>query len=215
VTATRDTAADPAWTDRLAAPRPEPARDGIPPDRASLDQILETATTVPDHGGLRPWRFAVIAGNGRHRFGEALVAGLHQLRGPDVPEAATVKMRGKAFAAPCAVAVIASPDPDSNVPVWEQVASASCTGYAIVLAATGLGYGAVWKSAPVLDTDPVRSLFDLTEPEQLLGWINLGSPAAGTKRKSEPEATGLDGLVTVIGGAEAGAGPEMTAPLTG
>jgi nitroreductase len=193
---------DRAWTDRLAAPRAEPARDGSAPDRAALERILETATTVPDHGRLRPWRFAVITGSGRQRFGDALVAGLHQLRGPDVPEAAEVKMRGKAFAAPCAVALVASPDPGSNVPVWEQVASAACTGYAIVLAATGLGYGAVWKSAAVLESDPVRSLFALVEHEQLLGWVNIGSPAPVGTRKSDPEAADLSGLVTVIGEAD-------------
>ena len=63
-------------------------------------------------------------------------------------------MRGKAFAAPCAVMLIASPRLESNVPEWEQVASASCTGYAVVLGATALGLGAVWKSAAVLDTEP-------------------------------------------------------------
>src|SRR5664280_2866448 len=63
----------------------------------------------------------------------------------DLPEALVDKMRSKAYAAPCSIMLIASPDTTSNVEVWEQVASASCTGYAIVLAATGLGYGAVWK----------------------------------------------------------------------
>jgi nitroreductase len=186
------------WIERLTAPRPEPARDGSPPDPATLARILETATTVPDHGGLRPWRFTVISGRGRDRFGDALVAGLHHLKGPDLPEAVEVKMRGKAFAAPCAVVLVASPDPHSNVPVWEQVASAACTGYAMVLAATGLGYGAVWKSAAVLESDPVRALFALGAHEQLLGWVNVGSPAPLGVRKSDPGPVELDGLVTVI-----------------
>jgi nitroreductase len=188
-----------AWIDGLTAPRAEPARDGAPPDRTALDRILEAATTVPDHGGLRPWRFTVVAGEGRDRFGDALVAGLHDMKGTDVPEAAVAKMRGKAFAAPCAVVLVASPDPGSNVPVWEQVASASCTGYAMVLAATGLGYGAVWKSAAVLETEPVRTLFALTEHEQLLGWVNLGTAGQTSTRKIESVRTDLDGLVTVIG----------------
>lgn len=183
----------------LAAPRSEPARDGEPPDHQALSRILEMATTVPDHGGLRPWRFAVISGAGRERFGDALVAGLHQLRGSDVPEAAVAKMRGKAFAAPCAVAVIASPDPSSNVPVWEQVASASCTGYAIVLGAVALGFGAVWKSAAVLETRPVQTFFGLSEDEQLLGWVNVGSPDSSTRRDRGTRQPGLDQLVTVIG----------------
>ena len=106
------------------------------------------------------------------------------MRGPDLPEAAVAKMRGKAFAAPCTVAVIASPDPSSNVPVWEQVASASCTGYAMVLAAVALGFGAVWKSAAVLDTEPVRTLFGLSEHEQLLGWVNIGTPGPRAGRRA-------------------------------
>jgi nitroreductase len=184
----------------LVARRVEPARPGTPPDDAALRRVLEVATTVPDHGGLRPWRFAVVRGSGRDRFGQALVAGLIRTRGKGVPEAALTKMRGKAFAAPCAVVMIASPQLDSNVPEWEQVASASCTGYAMVLGATALGLGAVWKSAAVLDTDPVRELFGLAPHEKLLGWVNLGSPGEPSRKKSgEPEATGLDGLVTVIG----------------
>lgn len=182
----------------LSAPRAEPARDGSPPDERALNMILGTATTVPDHGGLQPWRFAVVTGAGRDRLGDALVAGLHQLRGDDLPDAVVAKMRGKAFAAPCSVALIASPDPSSNVPVWEQVASASCTGYAVVLAAVALGYGAVWKSAAVLDTDPVRALFGLTEHEQLLGWVNIGTPAPSVRKLQRVVPADLHSLVTVI-----------------
>jgi nitroreductase len=183
----------------LAAPRVEPDPDGTPPDEEALARILEVATTVPDHGGLRPWRFAVVRGEGRTRFAEALVAGLLEVRGPEVPEGARVKMRGKAFAAPCAAVVIASPRTGSNVPEWEQVVSASCTGYAVVLAATALGLGAVWKSAAVLDSGPVRSLFGLAEPERLLGWVNLGSPGAPSRKKSAgPPDPDPVPLVTVI-----------------
>jgi nitroreductase len=187
------------WVDRLATPRVEPARDGVAPDEDALSRILETATTVPDHGGLRPWRFALITGAGRDRFAAALVAGLHTLRGHDLPESVVTKMQGKAFAAPCAVMLVASPDPGSNVPVWEQVASASCTGYAMVLAATALGLGAAWKSAPVLATEPVRILFAARKDEQLLGWINLGSPGPSRERATTAQApVDLAELVTVI-----------------
>jgi nitroreductase len=169
---------------RLAAQRPEPAPDGHPPSSADLERILAIAVTVPDHGTLRPWRFAVCTGAGRDRFAQALVDGIHAARGHDLPEAVVAKMRSKAYAAPCSIVLIASPETGSNVEVWEQVASASCTGYAVLLAATGLGYGAVWKSAGVLGTTPVRALFDLQPDELLLGWINIGTPAPlGRKRQ--------------------------------
>jgi nitroreductase len=88
--------------------------------------------------------------------------------------------------------------------VWEQVASASCTGYAVVLAATGLGYGAVWKSAAVLDAAPVRELFGLATHEHLLGWVNLGTPAplgrAKADRPADAAVRALEGRVARITG---------------
>jgi nitroreductase len=154
---------------------------------------------VPDHGGLRPWRFAVIRGKGRDRFGEALVAGLVQRQGEGVPEGALAKMRGKAYAAPCAVMLIASPRLESNVPEWEQVVSASCTGYAVVLGATALGFGAVWKSANVLDTEPVRALFGVAAHERLLGWVNVGPPGEPSRKvRTAPDEGGPAPLITVI-----------------
>ena len=188
--------ADPGYVARLAAVRPEPEAAGDPPSPGDLATILATAVTVPDHGDLRPWRFAVCAGAGRDRFAQALVDGLEEARGDDLPPAVVAKMRSKAYAAPCSVMLIASPDPRSNVEVWEQVASASCTGYAVVLAATGLGYGAVWKSAPVLSTGPVRNLFGLGPDESLLGWVNLGPPAPlGRKQAAVDDTDALDGRV--------------------
>jgi nitroreductase len=187
----------------LLAPRPEPLRGGEAPNEESMTLILEAATRVPDHGGLRPWRFAVIRGTGRDTFGEALVAGLHEIRGNDVPPAAVQKMRQKAYAAPCAVMLIASPHAESNVPLWEQVASASCTGYAMVLAATSLGFGAVWKSAPVLDTAAVKDVFKLGEREQLLGWVNLGSAGEVSRKKEQPtDEDLLAALVSYVGAPE-------------
>ncbi len=176
------------WVERLTARRPGPQHDGPPPGEQSLSRILAAAASVPDHGGLRPWRFTVVSGEGRERFGQALVDGLVGERGPGLPDAAIAKMRRKAYVAPCVIVLIASPDPTSNVPVWEQVASASCTGYAIVLAATGLGFGAIWKSAAVLDTPPVRALFELGPDERLLGWVNIGAPEPpGRRARSTPD----------------------------
>ncbi len=188
--------ADPAFVERLSAVRAEPDPDGVGPTPEDLELILTTATSVPDHGDLRPWRFAVCSDAGRDRFADALVAGLHEARGSDLPDAVVAKMRNKAYAAPCSVVLIASPDPSSNVEVWEQVASASCTGYAVVLAATGLGYGAVWKSAGVLGTGPARALFGCGVDERLLGWINIGSPAPlGRKKRTMTPEDPLAGRV--------------------
>lgn len=187
--------------DLLSAARLHPDQDGAVPDDTQLATVLSVATRVPDHGGLRPWRFVVVRGAGRDRFGEALVAGLESERGTGLPDAVVAKMRGKAFAAPCQVMLVASPRVGSNVPVWEQVASASCTGYAVVLGATALGLGTIWKSAPVLHTAPVRELFGAGEHEQLLGWVNIGTASDRRNRTADNrDAPELGAPVTILDG---------------
>lgn len=191
-------AAGPPLLRQLAAPRAEPDRRGAAPDDESLASILSAAVSVPDHGSLRPWRFVVVRGPARERFGEALAEGLRQQRGGDAPEAAVTKMRGKAFAAPCCVVVVATPQVEANVPIWEQEASAACAGYAIVLAAQSLGLGSVWKSASTVDAPAVRALFGLGAHDRLMGWVNLGTAAPPRTRRAMVRPS-LDEVVTVLG----------------
>jgi nitroreductase len=44
------------------------------PTRDHLDTILHAAVRAPDHGRLRPWRFMLIEGNHRKKFGDILAA---------------------------------------------------------------------------------------------------------------------------------------------
>ena len=152
--------------------RSAPALTTPAPTDAQLALILRAAASVPDHGKLRPYRFVVIRGDARQRFGEALSAAAMSAGADDITIA---KARRKPSFGPLLVAIIASPQPHATVPIWEQVASASLTGYAMELAAGTLGVGAVWKSGFHLDQPAVQRLLDLAPDEQLLGWINLGT----------------------------------------
>ena len=42
------------------------------PDELELHTILTAAVRAPDHGRLRPWRFAVLRGAARTRLGALL-----------------------------------------------------------------------------------------------------------------------------------------------
>ena len=44
------------------------------PTRDHLDFILQAAVRAPDHGRLRPWRFMLIEGEQRAKFGDILAA---------------------------------------------------------------------------------------------------------------------------------------------
>jgi nitroreductase len=161
------------------------------PTAAQVDTLLRAATTAPDHGRIRPWRFVVVSGEARERFADALEdGGAH--RDPEIPDGVRAKLRAKAFVAPTLIAVIAAPRP-AKVERWEQVASAACTGYAIVLAAHALGLGAMWKSVPFRTGPTLREMFAMDDDAELLGWVLVGTPADPTSvvGRPEPDLAGL------------------------
>lgn len=148
---------------------------GPAPNDAEVDLLLRMATTVPDHGELRPWRFVVIRGEGRQVFGTALAAAAAE-HDPTLPADKLEKTRGKPLIAPLVIALVFSPRDSFKVKEWEQTASAACTGYAIVLAAHLLELGAVWKSTPFTTGQALRDLFGFSDNERLMGWVNVGRP---------------------------------------
>lgn len=166
------------------------------PSDADLAKILAAAVTVPDHGKLRPFRFAIISGEGRLQFGNALAEAAAE-RKPGLADSALDAMRAKAQRSPTIIAVIASPKPGKIEP-WEQAATAACTGYAITLAAHALLIGAVWKSVPFTRGKGLVELFALGPTEEMLGWIHLGTH---TKPVAEPRAPiDLADVATVFDG---------------
>ena len=146
------------------------------PSPEQLTQILEVAMTVPDHGGLRPWRLVVVSGAGRGRFGDALAEAAREADA-GVDPAVAERIRSKAFVAPTLIAIAARLESGVKIPEWEQVASASCCGYAIALAADALGFGAMWKSSPFHRGTALFELLDLRPNAVFLGWVNLGTAA--------------------------------------
>lgn len=144
------------------------------PDRSTVEKILQAGGTVPDHGALKPYRFVVISGEGRDQFANAMVNAGLEAKG-SLDEKKQAKLKSKAFAAPMQVVIVFSPEEDDKIPEWEQMASASCTGYALVLAANSLGFGAVWKSFGFKEGSVMKELFQLRGNERILGWVNIGT----------------------------------------
>jgi nitroreductase len=154
------------------------------PTDDELALILQAATTVPDHGNLRPWRFVVVRDGARDLFGDALAqAGAESLdeglergldKGSGEGAGRLAKLRTKAFVAPTLIVLIAVTKASPKVPPSEQRSSAACTGYAMALAADALGLGAAWKTARFLKGARLSSLLALQPGEEVLGWVNVG-----------------------------------------
>lgn len=164
------------------------------PSAADLERILAAAVTVPDHGQLRPFRFVVVSGDGRLAFGAALATAALAHK-PQLTEQALEATRAKALRSPTLVVLIASPKP-GKIEVWEQTASAACTGYAILLASHALGIGAVWKNVAFRRGPGLDELLGLGPAEEMLGWIHLGTSSKDNLPARPPVDVGA--LTTVI-----------------
>lgn len=168
------------------------------PTREQLALLLRAATTVPDHGMLQPYRFVVVEGEARTVFGDAIADAAREAR-PELSTGLLDKARRKPFAAPALIVLIAAPRTDTVIPEWEQLASAACTGYAIVLAADALGLGAVWKSAAVVEGAAFRETLAMRPGERLLGWILLGQAEPDDRPRPVVDLRGLVGELTPDG----------------
>jgi len=148
------------------------------PDEGALELIFASATRAPDHGRLRPWRFIVVRGAARERFG-ALLAGHLRRTHPQVGEDSLERERLKAFRAPLIVVVAAHSQPAVKIPAIEQTLSAGAAAHAMMLAAFALGFNAMWKTGgPAYDVE-VKTALGLEPDDAIVGFLYFGTEAGG------------------------------------
>ncbi len=160
----------------LSARRSHPAKlfRAPVPTRAELMAILTTATRVPDHGKLEPWRLIVV-----EKPGMAKLADLAEARARETGGDAEMigKGRGQYDQGLLAVVVISSPKPTPKIPLTEQRASAAALCMNLVNAAEASGWGACWLSGWP-SHDPVFSAraFGCQGDEIVMGVVHIATP---------------------------------------
>lgn len=147
------------------------------PDEGALELLLECAARAPDHGRLRPWRFIVIRGGARERLGELMASRL-QRRQPGASAESLQRERQKAQRAPLIVAVAAVCSPAARVPAIEQILAAGAAAENVMIAATALGFGAMWKTGDAAYDDTVKSALGLAPGDAIVGFIYIGTAPA-------------------------------------
>jgi nitroreductase len=148
---------------------------GPGPSETELEQILSAALTAPDHGALRPWRVIRCAASGQARLAELFVAAKQRLK-PDASEVELSRERDKALKPPVLLAMLAMPRASKGeITEAEQLACAGAAMQSILLAAFGLGYGAIILSGSRCADPVVRQAFGLGDGDHLLGFISIGT----------------------------------------
>jgi nitroreductase len=182
--------------DLIDSRRSTPARQlGEPgPTAAQLERLLGAAIRVPDHGKLAPWRLVTITGDMRIALGEKL-AQIHQRIEPDIAPALLTKDRERFSFAPLVVAVIARIDEQHpKIPAQEQLLSAGCVAYNLLLGAQALGFGAQWLTGWAAYDADVAALFGLAAHERIIAFVHIGTPKESAPERLRPA------LRDVVGG---------------
>lgn len=169
--------------------RSVPAAQLLPPgpDAAALREIIATAIRVPDHGKLVPWRLIAFTGGAGARYGEAL-AQLHARVDPGVPEAKLAKDRERFAHSPTVLAVVARiDDAHPKIPAQEQLLSAGCLAFNLLLAAQASGFAAQWLTGwSCYDRDAAK-LLGLADNERVIAYIHVGSRGAEPPERNRPD----------------------------
>lgn len=159
-------------------PLAEPA-----PTQSHLDIVLDAALRAPDHGQLRPWRFAIVRGPARHALGDIFVRAARQ-RDPDGD---AERFRAKALAAPLIIAMAAHLQQGLKVPEGEQLLAVGAAAMNMLNALHILGYGGFWATGPNSYDEGVREALGFEPADRLVGFLYVGTPK---EKRGEAVRTG-------------------------
>ncbi len=170
---------------RRSVPAAQLQMPGPAPDE--LRDIIVTAIRVPDHGKLTPWRLIALTGDAGTRYGEAL-AELHTRVDPGVPEAKLAKDRERFAHSPVVLAVVARIDEHHpKIPAQEQLLSAGCLGFNLLLAAQAAGFAAQWLTGWSCYDREAAKLLGLADNERAIAYIHTGSRGAEPPERNRPD----------------------------
>ncbi len=161
------------------------------PSATELEQLIDAAARVPDHGRLQPWRLVCISGDARSALGKALVT-LRSARGEVLDAAAIEKDLHRFDRAPMVLIVVARLTAGHKVPIQEQLMSAAALAQNLLIGAECLGFGAQWLTGwPAYDRD-AAALFGLAHNEQVVAFVYLGTkPTELPPDRERPKAAQL------------------------
>lgn len=167
---------------------PAPAGD-------DLTAILEAGACAPDHGELRPFKFVVLEGRGQDEFGKVL-ADAYLARcerdGVDPVDAKHEKERTKLGRAPMVIVICAIRRESEKIPWIEQQMAAGAAAQNMLLAATALGYGSMWRTGDPAYDPLVRQALGLGGDDAIVGFLYVGTATEAAKKSpNEPDTDDL------------------------
>jgi nitroreductase len=160
------------------------------PTARQLEDILQCAVRVPDHGKLAPWRFIVFEGEARAKFGERMKLRWRELH-PDHGEDILAFVGSMFSRAPTVLIVVSRAAAHPKIPEWEQVLSAAAVCQNALLAAAALGLGGQWNTDWIAYDRGIAAEMGLEGHEKIAGILYLGTPKEPLEDRPRPDAMSL------------------------
>jgi len=155
------------------------------PSKEDLATVLHAAVRAPDHGRLRPWRFMLVEGDQRRKFGELLAASALR-RIPGLSAGDLARERDKALRAPLIIIVACRIVPGTKIPAIEQLLATGSAAQNILLALHTLGYAAAWKTGEAAYDTEVKRALGFAADDHLVGFIYTGGGMGATFAPGKP-----------------------------
>lgn len=146
------------------------------PNQEQLELILQAAMRAPDHGKIRPWRFALIREADTLRILDiAIQAGIANNK--PIPEHKIEKSRKWLEKVPLIIALACAPDPSGRIREEESKLSVATAVMNMQLAAHSMGFGAYWSTGVGTYLDGVGDElgFDALD-YRFMGYMSVGTP---------------------------------------
>lgn len=152
------------------------------PTKQQLGNIFKAGLRACDHKNLRPWKFLIIEGDARHKFGDLMVEvkAVRSNDGECAPEEEN-KLRSKPLRAPTIIAVVADIKPHDKVPEIEQLLSAGAAAQMMMTAAYAQGLGAIWRSGSLMFEPATHQGLGLDKQQKLIGFLYIGQIKASKR----------------------------------
>ncbi|MEX2445934.1 MAG: nitroreductase [Dehalococcoidia bacterium] len=156
------------------------------PPRDVVARLIDAGVWAPNHRHTEPWRFHVLAGDGRTALAEALARWLEGQGRGDAPQRA---IRAKLVRSPVVLVVSQVGTPDDSVRDREDYAACMCAVQNILLAAHAEGLIAHFSTDRTLMDEGARAYLGLAPADRLVAYLHLGyrrddtPPPEGARRE--------------------------------
>lgn len=141
--------------------------------REILNDILTSANYAPSHRKTYPWRFVVLTGEAKSKFGQFL-ADTYKKSTPEAKYSSFKhkKIEEKSLKSGAVIAVCMQRDPKESVPEWEEVAATAMAVQNLWLRLEELGLGGYWSTPGLKDS--FGQFYTMPEGQKCLGFFYLG-----------------------------------------